>query len=110
MQQGFVKQAIEVMHVLAQVKTCSQTCKDFKCAKNATMHRQDGVWCRWTEDMCNVANCTYAICLKRRLLPRGICGETIKRKTVEKQPDEVIGPAIRLRGKALRKVGEKEIF
>jgi len=95
---------------LAQVKTCSQTCEAFKCTKNATMNRQDGVWCRWTEDMCNVANCTYAICTKRRLLPRGICGETIKRKTVEKQPDEVIGPGVRLRGKTLRKIGEKEIF
>jgi hypothetical protein len=48
--------------------------------------------------------------VKRRLLPKGICGETIKRKTVEKPPDEVIGPAIKLRGRALRKIGEKEIF
>jgi hypothetical protein len=60
--------------------------------------------------MCNVGNCTYAICAKRRLLPRGICGESIKRKTIEKQPDEVIGPTVKLRGKTLRKIGEKEIF
>jgi hypothetical protein len=60
--------------------------------------------------VCNVANCTYAICTKRRLLPRGICGETIKRKTVEKQPDEVVGPPVKLHGRALRKIGEKEIF
>jgi hypothetical protein len=48
--------------------------------------------------------------MKRRLLPKGVCGETIKRKTVEKQPDEVIGPPIKLHGRALRKIGEKEIF
>jgi hypothetical protein len=48
--------------------------------------------------------------VKRRLLPRGICGETIKRKTTEKPPDEVIGPTVKLRGRALRKIGEKEIF
>jgi hypothetical protein len=48
--------------------------------------------------------------MKRRLLPKGICGETIKRKTVEKQPDEVIGPTVKLHGKALRKIGEKELF
>jgi hypothetical protein len=60
--------------------------------------------------MCNVGNCTYAICAKRRLLPRGICGESVKRKTIEKQPDEVIGPTVKLRGKTLRKIGEKEIF
>ena len=60
--------------------------------------------------MCNVAGCTYAICIRRRLLPRGICGETIKRKTIDKQPEEVVGPAIKLRGRSLRKIGEKVIF
>jgi hypothetical protein len=48
--------------------------------------------------------------LKRRLLPSGICGETVKRITTEKQPDEVIGPTVKLKGKTLRKIGEKEIF
>jgi hypothetical protein len=74
------------------------------------MYRGNDVWCRWTEEACNVANCTYAICVKRRLLTRGVCGEAIKRKTVEKQPEEVVGPSIKLHGKALRKIREKEIF
>ena len=60
--------------------------------------------------MCNIADCTYALCVKRRLMPRGVCGETIKRKTVEKQTDEVLGPTIKLRGRAMRKIGEREIF
>jgi len=50
------------------------------------------------------------MCAKRRLLPNGVCGETVKRKTTEKAPEETIGPVIKLRGKALRKIGEKEIF
>jgi hypothetical protein len=74
------------------------------------MVRENGVWCRWTEDDCNIANCNFAICVKRRLLPAGICGETVKRKTTEKRLEEAIGPPVRLRGKTLRKVGEKEIF
>jgi hypothetical protein len=48
--------------------------------------------------------------MRRRLLPKGACGEAIKRKTVDKQPDEVIPPTVKLRGKTLRKIGEKEIF
>jgi hypothetical protein len=44
------------------------------------------------------------------LLPRGVCGETIKRKTVEKTPEEVVGPTIRLRGRALRKIKDREVF
>jgi hypothetical protein len=43
------------------------------------------------------------------LLPRGICGETVRRKTVEKSLED-IEPTIRVRGKTFRKIGEKEIF
>jgi hypothetical protein len=95
---------------LAQTKKCSPACQFFKCAKNSIVYRRDAVWCRWTDEMCNVANCTYALCVRRRLLPRGICGETVKRKTVERAPEEVIGQTIRLRGKALRKIRDKELF
>jgi len=92
------------------VKYCSPKCKFFRCGKNAAIFRRNSVWCKWTEEECNVANCSYAICIKRRLLPGGVCGETVKRKTVEKSVEEVVGPAVKLRGRALRKIGEKEIF
>jgi hypothetical protein len=51
------------------------------------------------------------MCLKRRLLPGGVCGETVKRKTVEKDlEDDFLGESIRFKGKALRKLGDKEIY
>jgi len=93
--------------LLAQVRTCSPTCNFFKCVENSITA---GNLCKLTEEECTVSNCGYAICVKRRLLPRGICGETVRRQTVEKEPDEVIGPSVKLRGRALRKFGEKEIF
>ena len=43
-------------------------------------------------------------------MPKGVCGETIKRKTVEKEPEEFVSETVKLRGRALRKIGEKEIF
>ncbi|MCS7096278.1 MAG: hypothetical protein N3F10_05810 [Candidatus Bathyarchaeota archaeon] len=95
---------------MSQIKICSPTCNLFKCGKNAAIYRRDSVWCKWTEDKCNVSNCSYALCVKRRLLPRGVCGESVKRKTSESQPEEVAGPSIKLRGRALRKIGEKELF
>jgi len=100
----------KVVYMLSEPKKCSPTCKFFRCAKNAAVYRRDGVWCRLTNEPCDVAHCAYAICVKRRLLPGGICGETVKRKTVEKGPEEVIGPTVKLRGRALRRIGEKEIF
>ena len=48
--------------------------------------------------------------MTRRLLPNGKCGETIKRKTVEIEPEEDTVESIKVRGKTYRKIGEKEIF
>jgi len=63
-----------------------------------------------TEEMCNVAKCTYSSCLKRRLLPEGVCGETVKRQTVEKDFEDIDDAPVRLKGKALRKFGDKDFY
>jgi len=44
------------------------------------------------------------------MLPRGICGETVKRQTVDKTPEEILDEPIKLRGKTLRKIGDRELF
>ena len=75
--------------VLARVEYCSPKCRLFRCGKNASLYRQNGFWCRWTEEECEVSNCSFAICVKRRLLSKGICGETVKRKTIEKEPEDL---------------------
>ena len=96
---------------MAQSKTCSPTCSAFKCAQNNIFFRRDSVGCKLTEEKCDIANCTYSMCMKRRLLPGGVCGEMVKRKTVEKDvDDDLLGDSIRFRGKALRKLGDKEIY
>ena len=48
--------------------------------------------------------------MKRRMLPEGICGETIKRKTVEKDVDEFFDDSIKIKGKALRKLGDQDFY
>jgi len=108
--QNFVQENTKVVYPLGEVKYCSPTCNLFKCTQKSANYRGRDVWCRLTDEKCNVANCNYATCIKRRLLPRGICGETVKRKTTEKRMEETVGPPIKLRGKTLRRVGEKEIF
>jgi len=101
---------VKVVPVLSEPKHCSPKCELFRCGKKAVLYRGNRVWCKWTDEECEVANCSYATCIKRRLLPRGICGETVKRKTIEREPEEATIPVVKLRGKALRKIGEKEIF
>ena len=95
---------------LTRVEFCSPKCRTFKCGKNAAIFQQNRVWCRVTEEDCVISTCNFATCFKRRLLSRGICGETVKRKTTEKEPEDALGPEIRLKGKTLRKIGDKEIF
>lgn len=95
---------------MSQPKPCSPACPSFKCVKNAVFYRSDSVWCREAEESCNVAGCTYAVCVKRRLLPRGICGETVRRVTVDRDPDEMPDESIRIKGKAFRKIGERDLF
>lgn len=95
---------------MSGAKYCYPKCELFRCEKKAVLHRGNTFWCRWTDEECNVANCSYATCVKRRLLPGGICGKTVKRKTIEIEPEEALVPTVKLRGKVLRKVGEKEIF
>ena len=96
---------------MAHSKPCSPTCSAFKCSKNSLLYRRDSVWCRETEEPCNIAKCTYSMCFKRRLLPGGICGETVKRKTVEKDlDDDFYDDSVMLKGKALRKFGTKDLY
>lgn len=99
-----------IVYTLAEKKFCSPECRFFRCEKRATVYRRDSVWCKWIDDECNVVNCSYVTCGKRRLLPNGICGETVKRKTVDKQPEEELSPVLKLRGKTLRRIGDREIF
>ncbi len=95
---------------MAQAKPCSATCPSFKCVKSAAFYRRDSVWCREAEENCEIAGCTYAVCVKRRMLPKGICGETVKRITTDRDPEEMEEETVRLKGKAFRKLGERDLF
>lgn len=99
---------------MAQTKACSPACQSFKCGKNAALFRRDSVWCRDGDELCSVAKCTYAMCFKRRLLPGAICGETVKRKTAERDLEDDLyrdePSAVKLKGKALRKLGDQDYY
>ena len=97
-------------HILVETKYCSPKCRFFKCVKRAVLYQGKRIWCRWTDEECNVGNCTYATCVRRQLLPGGVCGESVKRRTVELRPEEDIIPPIKLKGKALRKLKDKDFY
>lgn len=51
------------------------------------------------------------MCYKRQLLDNGVCGFSIKRKTRENvRPEDVFRDEFKVKGKLMRKTGEKKIF
>lgn len=93
------------------VKICSPQCRDFNCTKRALRPKGNTSWCQWTEEPCQPKKCNYAMCYKRQLLDNGVCGFTIKRRTQEDtRPEEIMRDEIKVRGKLMRKTGEKRIF
>ncbi len=55
------------------------------------------------------------MCFKRRMLPGGVCGETVKRKTfdrdiMDEEPVDNNKNAVHLKGKALRKLGDQDYY
>lgn len=72
---------------------------------------KDRAWCDWTSEPCDPKSCSYAMCYKRQLLDNGVCGFSIKRRTQEGvRPEDVFQDEIKVRGKLMRKTGEKRIF
>lgn len=96
---------------MAEVKTCFPQCRDFKCTKKALRQRGRIAWCLWTEEPCDPKSCNYAMCFKRQLLDDGVCGFSVKRRTQEDtRPEDIFRDEIKVRGKLMRKTGEKKIF
>ncbi len=96
---------------MAAGKLCFPNCRDFKCTKRSLRIGGKEAWCEWTSEPCNPKNCNYATCYRRQLLENGVCGKTIKRRTREdSRPEDILGDEIRVRGKLLRKTGERTIF
>ena len=60
---------------------------------------------------CDIKKCTYAVCRIRQLLDDGICGKSLKRKTREdSRPEDFYDEVIRVKGKVMRKMGDRDIF
>ncbi|MFB0543918.1 MAG: hypothetical protein ACETVR_03970 [Candidatus Bathyarchaeia archaeon] len=96
---------------MSRVKLCFPKCEEFRCSKRALRIQGGGAWCTWTNEPCNPTNCTYALCMRRRLLSNGVCASSIKRRTrEEEQPEDLLKEEIKVRSKLLRKVGEKRIL
>jgi hypothetical protein len=68
------------------------------------------VYCRFADDECEGPQCTYAICIRNRMLPNNLCGLTIKKdKKTEELPLETV-QGFKVKGKLSHRLGEEELY
>ena len=71
--------------------------------------RENIGWCGLVDDGCVPETCKFTQCSKGKLLSSGICGYTVKSKTVEVKPERTLTP-IRAPPKLAQKIKERELF
>jgi hypothetical protein len=62
---------------------CWPQCVFFKCSKRSLKGQGDAVRCLWINDDCIGTSCSFAICVRGKMLAGKRCGLTFKRATVE---------------------------
>ncbi|MEE9508974.1 MAG: hypothetical protein V3V81_00605 [Candidatus Bathyarchaeia archaeon] len=90
---------------------CSPECDDFRCVQKSLTFQGRKTYCKFADDICTGGTCNFAGCAKSKLFPKGVCGQTIRRKTSDYvEPEATKEPQIRLRGKILRRFRSDEIM
>ncbi|MBI2937266.1 MAG: hypothetical protein HYY22_03585 [Thaumarchaeota archaeon] len=68
---------------------CWPQCTFFKCGNRALRAEGSTVKCLWTNDICIGSSCSYALCIRGKMLAGNRCGLTVKRVTADSvRPDE----------------------
>jgi len=92
-----------------QPKPCFPRCEFFRCSQLSIRFKGERAWCNFADDECEISKCKYAQCVRSRLLPSGICGLTVRAKSLEIEPAEVTKP-VRVPAKLIQKIKERELF
>jgi len=100
---------------------CKPTCQHFRCAKKALLKsnpkrgKEGGgivqqALCTWVNDYCSGANCTFAYCEIRALLPDGTCELELRKKPVKIRDieEEAKKEDFEVHEKALKKIKKWE--
>lgn len=94
---------------MSQAKACFPGCEFFRCGQKALALRSKTAWCRFADDKCDPKECKFAQCGRDRLLPSGVCGLTLKAKSIDLSLDSVEEP-IKMPGKLAKKLKDRELF
>ena len=91
-------------------KNCFPACEFFRCGQRSLFFKGKVAWCKFADDECVVKTCKYVQCVRGKMLPDGICGLTVKAKSLDDiKPEEAIKP-VKITGKLVQKLKEKELY
>ncbi|MEM2429182.1 MAG: hypothetical protein QW779_01425 [Nitrososphaerales archaeon] len=85
---------------------CWPKCIWFKCAKRALWIRGNTLWCNWSNENCIGSSCSYALCVRAKMLPQGRCGLVVKRVTTDKIKLEDFKLDVKIPGKLAQRIGD----
>jgi hypothetical protein len=98
------------VYLLAQSKLVHQHANLLNAQNSIISADATLLWCRVTENHRNVAICTFR-CVMSVFATQGICGETVPAKNVVKElDDDFFGESVKLKGKALRNLGDQDYY
>jgi len=83
---------------------CWPRCISFKCGRRSMLIRGQTIWCSWLNDLCAGPSCSYALCIRSKLLPDNRCGLVVRRITTDVVKPEDFTLNIKLRGKLAKKL------
>ena len=83
---------------------CWPVCVFFKCGDRHIRLQGEAVKCAWLNDDCMGSSCSFAICVRGKMMSGNRCGFTVRRLTVEPAKPEEIKLDPKLKGKLSKRI------
>jgi len=83
---------------------CWPYCVFFKCGKHALKTRGSVVRCLWINDDCIGPSCSFALCIRGKMVSGNRCGLTVRRVTVDIKRPEDLELDLKIKGKLAKRL------
>jgi hypothetical protein len=89
---------------------CWPRCAWFKCGKiiagrPAIRYRGRNVWCTWINDACVGPRCSFALCVRGKMMSDGKCGLLVRRITRETIKPDDFKLDLKVKGRMAKRLG-----
>lgn len=87
---------------------CIPKCMWFRCSRHALKTRSSILWCDWIEGECIGPSCTYAQCLRGKMMTDNRCGLVVRRVTTDTIKPDDFKLDFKISRKLTRRLGRDE--